>query len=140
MAVKVKIVQRYNPQKKDEEKKFYAQSSVTGTVTLATLARRIANASMASRGDVLGVLTSLVEQIIESLEEGNSVKLGDLGSMRVSVSSKGVPTKEEVTAGNIKQTRIIYTPSTMLKTRLNGISFKLVKVDEKNEEEPPTEL
>lgn len=141
MAVKVKIVQRINPQNKEEEKKFYAQSSVNGSVSLDTLARRIAKASMATRGDVHGVLASLVDEIIESLEEGNSVKLGDLGTMRVSVSSTGSETKEDVSANNVKQTRIVYTPSTMLKARLNQISFRLEKVtDETTTEEDDSDI
>lgn len=90
MAVKFKVVQKVNPIKKEEPAKFYAQAEVSGDVTLDTLARRVAKASMATRGDVLGVITSLVEEIIESLEEGNSVKLGDLGRMRVSLSSTGM--------------------------------------------------
>lgn len=124
MAIKFKVVQKKNPIKKDDPAKFYAQAEVSGEVTLATLARRIAKASMATRGDVMGVITSLVDEIIESLEEGNSVQLGDLGRMRVSVSSTGGETAKEVSARNIRKGRIIFAPSVMLKDRISRVSFR----------------
>lgn len=124
MAVKFKVVQKVNPIKKDDPAKYYAQAEVSGDVTLETLARRIAKASMATRGDVLGVITSLVDEIIESLEEGNSIKLGDLGRMRVSLSSSGMEKADEVSARNIRKGKIIFTPSVMLKDRINRISFR----------------
>lgn len=124
MAVKFKVVQKVNPVKKEEPAKYYAQAEVSGDVTLDTLSRRVAKASMATRGDVLGVITSLVEEIIESLEEGNSVKLGDLGRMRVSLSSSGMEKADEVSAHNIRRGKIIFTPSVMLKDRVNRLSFR----------------
>lgn len=46
MAVKFKVVQKVNPIKKEDPAKFYAQAEVSGDVTLDTLARRVAKASM----------------------------------------------------------------------------------------------
>lgn len=135
MAVKFKVVQKVNPIKKEDPAKFYAQAEVSGDVTLDTLARRVAKASMATRGDVLGVITSLVEEIIESLEEGNSVKLGDLGRMRVSLSSTGMEKADEVSAHNIRKGKIIFTPSVMLKDRINRISFRQAVSPEATKEE-----
>lgn len=123
MAMKFVVVKKKNPVDKNDPGKFYAQATVSGEVTLATLARRISKASMATRGDVMGVLTSLVDEIIESLEEGNSVRMGDLGSMRVSLSSTGETDASNVSANNIRKSRIVFTPSVMIKDRIARMSF-----------------
>lgn len=70
------------------------------------------------------MLTSLVDEIIESLEEGNSVKLGELGTMRIGMRSKGESSEGDVTANNVLGARIVFTPSVSLKDRLRSISFR----------------
>ncbi len=128
MAIKFKVIKRMKPGDKEAPGKYYAQATVSGEVTLDTLARRIAKASMAARGDVQGVLTSLVDEIIESLEEGNTVKIGELGCMRISVSSSGMTNASDVSANSVKKARIIYTPSVMLKDRITRLSFHSLPV------------
>lgn len=136
MAVKFKVVQRAKPGEEKENGKYYAQATISGEVTLDTLARRIAKTSMAARGDVLGVLTSLVDEIIESLEEGNTVRLGELGCVRIGLSSEGSEHPEDVSANNVRKGRIIYTPSVLLKDRVARISFRALSAGNKQTTAP----
>lgn len=101
MSVKFRVVKRQNPINRNQEK-FYPQAQTSGAVTLETLSRRISRATSASRGDVLLVISSLVDEIIESLEEGNAVRLGDLGSMRISLKTSGEESETDVTSANIR--------------------------------------
>lgn len=146
MAMKFVVVKKKNPVNKDDPGKYYAQATISGDVTLETISRRIAKASMAARGDVSGVLISLVDEIIESLEEGNTVRLGELGSMRVSLSSSGEEDAGKVSANNIRKARIIFTPSVMIKDRISRMSFRQASHTESGggsgggEEERPGEL
>lgn len=117
-------VKKKNPVKPSDPEKYYMQATVTGEVTFETIARRIAKNTMAGRGDVLGVIASLVDEIIESLEEGNTVRMGDLGCMRVSVSSKGVDDPEKASAANVKKARIVFRPSVLMKERISRMSFR----------------
>lgn len=122
--MKLVTVKKKNPIKPDDPQKYYMQATVTGEVTFETIARRIAKNTMAGRGDVLGVLASLVDEIMESLEEGNTVRMGDLGCMRVSVSSKGVETPEQANASNVKKARIVFVPGKIMKDRISRMSFR----------------
>jgi predicted histone-like DNA-binding protein len=124
MAVHFKVVRKKNPIRKDEDPKFYAQAMVTGKVTLDKLCNRVARVSTASRGDVQLVICALMDEVIDSLEDGNTVRLGDLGCMRISLSSTGEETPSEVSAGNIRKGRIVFTPSVMLKERVARLSFQ----------------
>lgn len=130
--MKLVTVKKKNPVKPEDPEKYYVQTTVSGEVTFETIARRIAKNTMAGRGDVLGVLASLVDEIIESLEEGNTVRMGDLGCMRVSVSSKGVDDPDKVSAANVKKARIIFVPSVMIKDRVSRINFRQATASSKN--------
>ena len=58
--------------------------------------------------DVLAVLRCLQETVIEGLRDGKSVRLGDLGCFRPTVSSEGFDTPDEVTAKAIKRVKVTF--------------------------------
>jgi predicted histone-like DNA-binding protein len=64
------------------------------------------------------------EQIlIRLLLDGHSVQLGDWGSFHLTCNSAGVETKAEVTAANIKNLNIRFTPGNELADALKHASF-----------------
>lgn len=106
------------------EKKFYA-APVTGKEnTLESLTTSIEKISTVSGADIRAVLYALVDVSMTCLEAGEIVRLGDLGSMRISINSEGKNTEKEVTALAIKRRSIIFTPSIKLKKMLSAISFQ----------------
>jgi predicted histone-like DNA-binding protein len=58
------------------------------------------------------------------LLNGNTVQLGGLGSFRLTASTEGVATKEEVTAAKIKKVNVRFTESEELKTAIKKATFK----------------
>ena len=56
-------------------------------LTLESLSKEIALRSTMSEGDVTGVLISMVETMEVFLGEGYQIELGQLGSLRISISS-----------------------------------------------------
>lgn len=56
--------------------------------------------------------------LLRRLLGGESVKLGNWGSFSVTLSSLGVPTKEEVNAKNIKSVNLNFQPDEAFKTDL----------------------
>ena len=123
--MKIKLVKRANPQKKTE-KKFYANAVNAGRKTLRDISRDIAGRSSLTRGDIDNVLLNFVECLPGYLRDGFSIQLGEFGTLRISLSSKGAATAKDFNTGNIKA-RIIFTPGVALKQRLQGISFEVVK-------------
>lgn len=116
MALQFNSVERPNPQTK--EKKWYASPKLTGKRDLKNLSKDLSEVSSLSAGDVQNVIVNLIDQLPKWLMEGNSVKLDGLGTFRLSFSSMGVVTKEEVSAASIKDIYILFEPDEEIKERV----------------------
>jgi len=117
MALQFNVIERPNPQTK--EKKWYASPKLTGKRDLRNLSKDLAEVSSLSAGDVQNVIANLIDQLPKWLMEGNSVKLDGFGTFRLSFSSTGEVTKEEVSAGSIKDIYILFEPDGEIKERVN---------------------
>ncbi len=124
MAIKFKVIEKGQPGVTGGgTKKFYASASSTGEMTLEKLTKRIEKISTVSGADIRAVLYAMVESMEDALEDGQIVRLGDLGSLRVSVSSKGEETADDVNARSIKGAKTLFTPGKNLKNMLKNLSY-----------------
>ena len=125
MAVKYKVIQRGQPGiAGGGERKYYASAQVNGELTLQGLTRNIEQICTVSGADIRAVVYAIVEVIKGTLAEGQIVRLGELGSFRVSIGSEGKETVKEVNAASITGSRIIFTPGQDLKDMLNNMSYE----------------
>ena len=111
------IQAKKNPQKK-EEVKSYPHAAPTTPVTLAQIVKRIEKRSTVSSADVKAVLDALQYEVIEALENGNTVRLGDIGSFRLTIKAEGAATAVEAKtkgAKLIKQVNVQFTKSTVMR-------------------------
>ena len=75
--------------------KKYAQiAPIVETKTIDDAVRYIEKISAMSSGDIKSVLDGLQDYIILQLSDGHSVRLGDLGSFRITITSDGVDMDE----------------------------------------------
>lgn len=110
--------------------KYYPQIAPTTPVTLAQIVKRIEKRSTVSSADVKAVLDALQYEVIEALQNGNSVRLGDLGSFRLSIKANGSTTSDEARrtgANAIKAINVQFTKSTAMRDALSpsGVEFGL---------------
>jgi len=128
MAVKYKVIERGQPGVAGGgEKKYYANAVTNGELTLEKLTKRIEKNSTVGGADIRAVLYSLVEIMQDGLEEGAIVRLGDLGSLRISISSNGETNEEDITAHSIKSSKCIFTPGKELKKMLKNLEYQKVE-------------
>ncbi|MDR2026091.1 MAG: DNA-binding protein [Prevotellaceae bacterium] len=106
--MKYKLIWRENPRDRSQ-KKLYATPVNDGTVTESDLKKEIVALSLLSKGDVSNVIECVIDVVPKYLLMGKSVKLGDIETLRMSLSSKGVDSREEFNAGMINGERIIFT-------------------------------
>ena len=125
--MKYKKVIRTNPLEPEAPGKYYAQPIIDGTVTKKTLADDLVLISSLSRGDISSVIENLIEILPKYLLTGKSVQLGELGTLRVSFSSEGAETKEELNAKMIRRRKILFTPGKLLKEALPKLTFELTE-------------
>ena len=123
--MKYRIVKRLNPQN-NEESKFYAAPQYMEELTVGDLAKDISDACTLNVTDVEAVLTSLVRKLPMYLKNGFKIQLGNFGRVKLSFSSKGFEKAEDVDASSITSKRILFTPSTELKSEIESASFSRV--------------
>ena len=123
--MKYKIIKKTNPRDAKAPKKQYASPINTGKLTVRDLSKDVAARTTLTKGDIENVLTSCLEVIPTYLKIGMSVKLGDFGTVRLSIKSEGVDENKKYDASKIKGVKIIFTPSTELKKSLEDTTFEL---------------
>jgi len=125
MPIKIKPVKRGQPGVAGGgEQKFYASAVMDGELTLEGLTKAIEKICTVSGADIRAVLYALVDVAIDSLADGTIVRLGDLGSLRISISSEGKATAAEITSSSVKGASVIFTPGSRIKETLNTVKFK----------------
>lgn len=128
MSITYNIVQRGEPGVPGGgEHKYYASANASGEIDIEEMSELIEMISTVSDIDVSGVLKSFVKLAPRELAKGKIVRLGELGSLRVSLSSSGHETEDEVSDKSITGTRIIFTPGPKLKEMLASLTFEKIK-------------
>ncbi len=114
--IKFNVVSRKNPITK--EVKYYAAIAPVTPVTLDDITRRIVANCTVTEHDVKAVLSALQEQLVEVMLEGNSVRLGDLGSFRPTIGSAGKATREEVSSADVRRLTVRFRAGSRLHSEL----------------------
>lgn len=122
--MKYKLIQKANPLEPETERKWYASPVKEGTINNYQLSKCIASKSFLARGAVMNVIENMVDEIPRYLIEGYSVNLNNFGTLRLSLSSEGVDNPGDFTPDNIKNMRVVFTPSPELKKTLQKIPFE----------------
>ena len=136
-TVKYSVIPKINPRDRESEPKFYAQARMSGEVSLREMCDRIQQSCTVTKADVHAVLVAMEDVFVDALKGGEIIRLGDLGTFRVSLSSKGSLTEKEYTSSLITKSRIIFRPGSVLSDALTNLSFS--KLTEKKEDDEETE-
>jgi predicted histone-like DNA-binding protein len=123
--MKYRVIERGNPMQPGTPKKKYASPVNAGKLTIRDFAKEIAGRSSLTRGDIENVLNNFVDEIPTFLKLGLSVKLGEFGTIRLTLASEGVALDEKFDATKIKGVKVIFTPSPLLKESLTNIKFEV---------------
>ena len=119
--IKFVIRAKKNPLKRDQVK-FYPQMAPCVPVMLRTILGRIEKRSGVSSASVKAVLDALQYEILQSLADGDSVRLGDLGSFRLTIHGEGASTAKQVKekgADLIKRVSVRFTKSSAMRLALD---------------------
>ena len=143
MARKVtySVSPRINPRDKDASPKYYGHVQANGEVNIREMAERIQQTCTVHKSDVFAVLVALEDTITDALKNGEFVRLGDLGTFQIGISSKGALTEEDYNDSLIKKARINFRPGVALAGILTSLDYQKVEVksskaDKEKEEEP----
>ena len=118
---------RINPRDKEAAPKYYGHVQASGDIDIREMSERIQATCTVHKSDVFAVLVALEDVIVEALKSGEIVRLGDLGSLQIGISSKGAETEEDFSDSLIKKTRINFRPGSALMGALTNLTFAKVK-------------
>ncbi|MCR5077871.1 MAG: HU family DNA-binding protein [Prevotella sp.] len=92
--------------------KWHARTVSTGVVTTEDLANAIQENTSFTRGDVHGLVISLIDEISYRLRQGETVVLDGLGRFHLTVESKPVERREDFNiARNITGVKCKFVPA-----------------------------
>ena len=124
MPIKFNVVQRANPQNRNEPAKYYANIVGDGKTTLADLASYAAEMSTVSKADILAVLESTFGKIANDLADGKIVYVGEYFTLQAGGSSIGSDQEKDVSANSIKSVKAVFRPGKMIKNALKLATFR----------------
>lgn len=110
------------------EVKYYAQSQARGEMGIREISERIHQMCTVTRADVMAVLTGLEEIVSEGLQGGEIVRLGELGSLQLSLSGQGADTEDTYSDSMIEKVRVLFRPGLMMQEAINNLAFEKVPV------------
>lgn len=123
---KYKLLQKINPQDKTAPKKWYATSIGEKAQSTKAMTRAATENTTTAPIEMEASLELLGKYAAQQLQQGHIVKVGALGTLRVTFKSEGV---EDITQFNassmIKSPRIVFTPSKEFREQvLGGLQFQ----------------
>lgn len=120
------VVARKNPAKKEEPSKYYAVAQATGELDFEEMCEAITARTTCTETDVRAALAGIIYEAKRALRAGRIVRLGDLGSLQMGVSSKGADSAEDFTASMIKRSRVNFRPGKALTDMAKTVAFTRV--------------
>ena len=105
---------------------YYAHPKTQQHMSNKAVVDHIVRETSLTAGDVSNALISLSNVVCEALRQGMSVDLADLGSLRLSVSSKMVESADKVTVnGALKTPKILFTPKAPMREAANSVELSI---------------
>lgn len=126
MTVKVKYLKRPHPTKKDEPELWYASPMTTKAESLKSMTKAATENTSIAPTEMEAAITLWGNYASKRLLAGETVRVGDLGTMRLTFRSKGVESIDDVNAGQmIYDVRLKFTPSKEFRENIiNRVSFE----------------
>lgn len=109
---KFKLIERSsNPRDKAAAKKFYASPVTERALDARQFAKLATTDAALSSGEMTAALELFGKTALQQLLQGHSVEIPNIGTLRISFSSKGADTVEEFNARTmISGARILFRP------------------------------
>ena len=123
---KYKLIKKTNPREKDAPKKWYATPISEESLSTKAMTRAATANTTTSPQEMAAAIELLGQYAIEQLLQGHTVRVGDLGTFRITFKSEGVDDINDFNAAKmIKNPRILFTPSKEFREAVvGGIQFQ----------------
>ena len=112
-----------NPRNPSNPKKWYCMLRRISLIKTKELAKRVADETTLNPKEVEMAVVGAGKRIVQLLMNGNSVEIEDFGVFRLTAKSEGTDNKEDLTAKNITDWHIRFTPFDNVRDQMSHIRF-----------------
>ncbi len=123
MALKYVVTKQIFGFDETKTERFVPVQVLSGQVDFKKLCTQVCQICGAHRGTVNLVIAGLVDALVNNLDNGCSVQLGEFGIFKPAIRAKASDTEEEATVDNIYRRRINFTPGAALKDAMSKVSI-----------------
>ena len=113
------VTKRQNPLNREADSKYYASAEYGEEIDVNALAKEISKSCTLPPADVVAVL----DKMPQYLKNSNRFRLNMFGIFKLSFNSVGHEKAEDVSSNDIKNLRVLFTPSAELKKELSDMSY-----------------
>ena len=117
------VTKRQNPLNREADSKYYASAEYGEKIDVDALAREISKSCTLTPADIVAVIESFLDKMPQYLKSSNRIRLNKFGIFKLSFSSEGHEKAEDVSSNDIKNLRVLFTPSAELKKELSDVSY-----------------
>ena len=123
MSIFLNAIQRYNPMKPEDAKKWYPVQYTVKLVEETEVAELLADETTLNPMEAQMTIRQFRKVLQRLLLNGKSLKLGNWGTFGVTLNTEGTATREELTARNVKSVNINFQPGEDLKIAMQKADF-----------------
>lgn len=106
---------------------YYAKQVEHQKLPLSVIVERISASTSLATSDVHAAIIALTEVVRQELSQGRSVDLGQLGHIKVGISSKMMDRPEDVTAAVLRTPRVRFYPKDGMKHAARSVLLSVQK-------------
>ena len=117
------VTKRQNPLNREADSKYYASAEYGEEIHVNALAKEISKSCTLTPADIVEVIESFLDKMPQYLKSSNRIRLNKFVIFKLSFSSEGHEKAEDVSSNDIKNLRVLFTPSAELKKELSDVSY-----------------
>lgn len=127
MSINYKVIARQNPADREAPPKYYASVNSKGQRNHRFIAHQISERSSLNEMDILSVIEGFLQIVPETLNDGYTVDLGDLGSMGLIAKSTPTESEDAFNGSHIEGAKVVFRPGKLLKDAMKTAEFVKIK-------------
>ncbi|MDR2968367.1 MAG: HU family DNA-binding protein [Tannerellaceae bacterium] len=127
MSIKYKVVKQTFGFDKTKKPHYVVKPVTTGVLTFDRVRAQVMQVCGAHRGTVNQVIDGLIDVMINNLEMGHSVQLGEFGTIRPGIRAKAKTREADATAESVYRRKVNFVPGKLLKNFLQDVSISKIE-------------
>jgi len=130
MSLPYKVVKQVFGFDETKTEKYVARIVTGEMLTFDKVRNQVCQITGVHRASANIVMEGLLDVLVNNMQLGHSVQLGEFGILRPAIRAKAKDNEKDANAGSIYRRRVVFVPGKMLKSFLNDVSVMRIKPED----------